>query len=271
MKSRTRRWMPWLVACVGFAGVWLAASAAHLRLVSPALITGWTLLGLIAVLASFNGRKRLAMLPIGSASTWLRWHLAAGVLAWGVFWLHAGSLWPMGRHEQALAIAFHTTQLSGLFGWILQAVVPGQLTRTGRERVFERIPEELSRLRAEAESEALASVRPGGTGMVARLHQETLAWFFERPRFQLDHLLLGGKRARAWIDSRCTSVRQFLGADEIAHLDRIAALAGQKGDLDFHHAGQAALKGWLFIHIPAAVSLVLLSLWHVALVHLFAK
>ena len=39
--------------------------------------------------------------------------------------------------------------------------------------------------------------------------------------------------------------------------------------LDFRLAHQAVLKGWLFVHIPATYSLLLLSVLHIIIVHAF--
>jgi len=266
-----RLWLPWIACLFALLAVWALGRVAHARLESPVVLTGWCVLLLVAALAGFNARKRLAMLPLGSAAAWLRWHVALGFLAMAVFWLHTGSLWPMGRHEQALTVAFYLTQASGVVGWVLQAYFPRQLADTGVELVYERIPHEVARLRAEAEAILLDSVRETGGETLSQLYSQTLHWYFRRPRFLADHLFSGGKGARAWLRQSLASTRQHLNAAEQSHLDRIADLAGRKAEVDFHHAGQSVMKWWLFLHIPAAMVLVILSLWHVALVFLFAK
>ena len=55
------------------------------RLGMPEIGTGYWLLGLIILLALFNARKRLSMVPLFQASYWLRLHVVGGVLAVAVF------------------------------------------------------------------------------------------------------------------------------------------------------------------------------------------
>ena len=71
------------------------------RLGMPEIGTGYWLLGLIILLALFNARKRLSMVPLFVASYWLRLHVVGGVLAVALFWVHTGTVWPTGLYELA--------------------------------------------------------------------------------------------------------------------------------------------------------------------------
>ncbi len=64
---------------------------------------GWVLLAFLIFLALFSARKRLAMLPLGSAYAWRLLHETGGLVALALFWLHTRTLWPKGFYEQILA------------------------------------------------------------------------------------------------------------------------------------------------------------------------
>ena len=49
----------------------------------------------------------------------------------------------------------------------------------------------------------------------------------------------------------------------------LRAAVEAKDDLDYHYAHQAVLKYWLFVHVPLAYSLVLVSGLHVVLAFAF--
>ena len=97
---------------IAFLIPWLWARHTHARLGNPAVVTGWWLFALLLFLCLFNARKRLAMLPLGRAAVWLRWHVAGGFLTLALYWLHTGSAWPRGLYEQLLAAAFYAVNVS---------------------------------------------------------------------------------------------------------------------------------------------------------------
>ena len=205
------------------------------------------------------------------ASAWLRLHVAGGFLAIALFWLHARSLWPTGAHRQALAGAFYLLSASGIVGWLLQRTYPRQLADTGLEIIYEHIPAEIARLRNAADQLVLDTTRDAGNDTLARHYMETLHWFFRRPRFFVNHAFFGGKHARAWVRQQCGVVRPYLGAVDRERLERLAALAEEKLQIDFHHAAQSIMKRWLLVHLPLAAVTTILVVWHVLLVHAYGR
>jgi hypothetical protein len=249
---------------------WFWSRQLYLRLGNPALFTGWWLFAVIIFLGAFNARKKLSMIPLGRASTWLAWHVAGGFLTLTLFWLHTRTLWPQGLYEQALAAVFYSLNLSGIVGWLLQRAYPHQLSDTGVEIIYERIPAEIARLRAETEDIVLNCTKETSSDTLARHYVETLHWFFIRPRFFWNHALSGGKKARAWFRQQSSAVRLYLNDAERKHLDRLIALGEFKNEIDFHYAAQSLMKRWLLLHLPLAAALVLLILWHVVLIYAYA-
>jgi hypothetical protein len=270
-----RSFNPSLLQLLGGALLLLALPAIwaeHLlaRLGRPAVVTGWWLFAVILFLCAFNARKRLSMLPLGRASTWLALHVTGGFLTLALFWLHTGNLWPRGFYEQVLAGLFYALNLSGLVGWLMQRVYPRQLSDTGVEFIYERIPAEVAGLRERAEALVLDCTKETGSDTLARHYLETLHWFFRRPRFFANHALFGGRKARAWVRRQCDAVRLYLNEAERSFLDRLAALAERKADVDFHYTAQSLMKRWLLLHVPLTMLVVILVFWHILVVHIYA-
>jgi peptidoglycan biosynthesis protein MviN/MurJ (putative lipid II flippase) len=55
----------------------------------------------------------------------------------------------------------------------------------------------------------------------------------------------------------------------MVYADRLRRLVERKDQVDYAHALQTVLKGWLFVHIPATYGLILLAMLHVLLVYSF--
>ncbi len=236
---------------------------------NPSLITGYSLLCIMAVLASFNLRKRLSMLPLMRARWWTVAHICGGILVLGVFWLHTGTIWPQGLYEQALALAFYLVSLSGLAGVALQRLQPSRLTQTSTEIIYERIPNELALLRLRAEELVLKCTKTTGHDTLARYYTESLQWYFCAPRFVASNLR-GSQRAEFWLEQRFATVLRYLNKDEGVYLEQLRALAEEKVDIDVHYAGQQVLRAWVFVHVPAATAVLTLAVWHLLLVHIYA-
>jgi len=253
-------------------GAWLLIAGAALRaertLRDGALITGYALFAVILALALFNLRKRLLVLPVGSARAWMIGHGVLGAVSVALYLQHAGGLWPDGFYEQALALCFYAVTLSGIAGYFLERLLPRRLVDVDREVIYERIPSKLAALRERAEAMILQGVRETGSDTLGRYYSESLHWFFSRPRFLLSHLVGGGRSAR-WIDGHIHALRRYLNESELRILERVEKLALRKDQLDAHYALQSVLKLWLFVHVPAAVLLVGLACWHLLLVNIY--
>ena len=157
---------------------WLAAALlgafVERRIGHGAAITGYVLLAMMLALGALNLRKRIPALPIGRARTWMLVHLAFGVVALPLYLQHAGGLWPSGRYEQMLALAFYGTMASGAAGWLLQRLLPRRLTDVGGEVIFERIPAEIAAVRESVEALVLAAMRESGSSALGRYYAESL-------------------------------------------------------------------------------------------------
>ena len=50
----------------------------------------------------------------------------------------------------------------------------------------------------------------------------------------------------------------------------LTALAERKTEVDFHFAAQTLMKRWLLLHVPLTAMVMLLVVWHILLVHIYA-
>lgn len=260
----------WIAAIAAVGGLLFWQRSVALQLGNTTFVSGYVLIGLILFLAIYNTRKKLAMLPLGRASNWLTLHVICGLAAVAVYFLHTGTLWPMGLTERVLAGLFYLVSLSGILGFRLQAWIPGRLARRGPEVIYERIPAEVARIRGEVEDAAIRAAEASGHDTLGKYYFETLAWFFERPRFPMNHLL-GGRRPEAWLRRRIDTVEPLLSADEREQLRRIEDLGAQKSVVDSQFALQSLLKGWTLVHVPLAAALLVFAAWHFILVHVYAQ
>lgn len=245
---------------------WTHLAEANLEF--PSLVTGWFLFAVLIALALFNIRKKLSLLPLADSSTWLNLHLPAGFLAAGIFWLHVGSHWPSGFYEKFLALLFYLTVLTGILGLAIQRLFPRRLTQSGAEYIFERIPLEIIAIQEQAKDLLLTCARQTRQDTLAVQYLEHLDWYFQRPRFFLNHLL-GSKKGETWIRQQCLNIELVLNPQEKTYLQKLSALANAKRSVDFHFALQTVLKYWLMFHLPLAAALMTAAVWHLLVIYVY--
>lgn len=233
-------------------------------------ISGWAVFGVLVALVLFNGRKRLPFLPLASASWWFYFHITGGFLVVFLFWLHTDIIWPNSLYNQALVFMFYSVSITGIIGLFIEKTYPKSLTQSGVEYIYERIPERIAEIRAEAESVIEECTEKTGSDTLAKhyLEQNSLYWFFIRPRFFFNHIFRG-RAAKHWIKNQCSLLNRYLNDDELAYSKKIFDLANTKRIMDFHYSMQRVLKGWLLVHVPLSTGLMVLALWHFIVVQVY--
>ncbi|HZE61498.1 MAG TPA: hypothetical protein VE085_13190 [Burkholderiales bacterium] len=258
----------WTLGLAAWLAVALLAARAEQRLHEGAAITGYALFAMMLALVLFNVKKRLVALPFGTARAWMTAHLVVGTISVPLYLQHTGRFWPSGFYERVIALCFYTVMLSGAAGYLLQRWLPRRLAQLEVEVIYERIPGEIFALRERVEGLIVKGVQQAGADTLGRYYLESLQWFFRRPRFLLGHLFGSGRAAR-WIRGHVGALRRYLNETERSVLDEFEKLALRKNLLDAHYALQSVLKLWLFVHVPAAVLLVALVLWHLLVVNIY--
>ena len=225
------------------------------------LFTGCMLFGIVLVLSGYRLRKTVPFLPLGTSTSWVQFHIYAGLLSFVIFAVHAGLRVPTGTFETMLWALYLSVFLSGVIGLILSRTIPGRLTLRGQEVLFERIPIFVRQLRTEAEALVTSCVTDMNSTAIPEVYASCLHQFFQRPRNLVWHLA-HSQRPRNQLLYRIRETERFLSKDEQHVLGDIAERVKVKDDLDYQYALQATLKYWLFLHIPLTWALLVFSLFH---------
>lgn len=270
MKTLAARRTRNLIIVIALTLVLIAASALNTTaLRDTARCSGWLLLGLVVFLASYNLRKKLPFLPLGSSSTWLQLHIYGGLLTAALFGIHISWRVPNGPLELVLAGLYLWVFVSGVIGLLLSRSFARRLTTRGDEVMFERIPIYRKRLQGEVESFVLEFLNKSESSAVAQFYADRLEPFFAGTRHFWQHLAQS-TRPRVALLSEIQSYERFLNEDERLAMRQLARHVQRKDDLDYQFAHLATLKYWLFGHVPMTYALLVFAVFHGLLVSAFS-
>lgn len=256
-----------LIAALAGLGWWVYGREESLA--TSSFATGYLLLAAIVFLATYNVRKKLPFLPLGTSATWLQWHLYIGAGTVGVFALHAGSFWPAGWLDWSLAVVYLLTVGSGAIGLYLTRTIPLQLARVSTEIIYETIPAHRRQVWRTADATVLEAVTASGATTLADFYANRLYQYFGTPR-GLGYLLRPTSALRRSLMREMQDLRRYLSEPEQLGCERLFSLVRRRDDLDFHDARQRVLKTWLFAHIGLTYALLLLATLHGLLAHAFS-
>jgi len=225
------------------------------------------------------GRKKLPVWRLGRAQTWMRGHLWLGLLSLPIVLFHGGFRFG-GPLTSVLMVLLIIVVASGVFGAALQHYMPHMMTiQVPSETIFEQVDHVREQLVADADRLAGAASGPtdviasAGGGMIATAEPavaleegtEALRSFYMRemrPFLQSHgarHQLLSDKeRAHSTFEG----LRTLLPAeahDVTRKLEQICEEERQlRRQVTLHHW----LHGWLMMHIPLSLALLLLGCVH---------
>jgi len=269
IRYRSRRLVSLSLATVGAAIIVAALRRFGSTLEEVAYASGWLLAGLMVFLAIYNLRKKLTYPPLLSSSIWLQLHIYVGILTLPLFFAHTGLRLPNGPFEVTLAALFAGVAISGILGLGLSRIIPARLAARGEDLIFERLPIFRRQLRERAEALVVQSVREADTTTLADLYQDRLADYFAGPRHFWRHLLHSRRPLVTTLNELEALGRYFNDAERTIAAE-MADLIDAKDRLDYHHAMQGVLKGWLFVHLPLTYVLLVFVAVHAVLVYAFA-
>ncbi len=231
---------------------------------------GWVLLAGVLFLAFFNVRKKLPMLPLGSARNWTRIHVYTGYFVIGIFLLHTNMSLPRGGLDIGLWVVFVIVALSGLVGLAISRIMPLRLGDARERILLERIPGFRRKLAEDAAQIAEQSVSAEKSLTISSFYADTVHGFMQRPRNFWGHIF-GSRRAVNEIEMAIDRLERYMDDKGTESLERIRECVRAKNDLDFQYANLILLRGWLFFHIPATYSLILIAAVHVLAVFAFSS
>lgn len=226
---------------------------------------GGLIFGTLAALLFLNAalypwRRRWGARPWGTAQRWLTLHVYGSSLAFWFVLIHTGFRWPVGTMGWLLLVLSFWATATGLLGVWLQRTVPRTMARRLTvEAIYERIPELMVALVAEADAlmtaapDALARVYTGEIRPSLVTARPSVRW------------VTGVDPSAARSADLIERMRRFAGASDRSRLDDLESIMKDKIDLDAQFSLQRVLRGWLVLHVPPAMLLI-----GVIAVHIFA-
>ncbi len=227
--------------------------------------------------AALGIRKKKRTWPIGNVQWWLKAHIWLTVLTLPLVLLHCGFRLG-GWHTTGLMLLYSVVMISGIVGIVLQQFVPGLMReRLAREVVFEEIPHIRSllvqaavELRDDLKSEPLAAAGKGVAGTVASADPDaqsspTIARFIEQECIPYLSARRGG-RHRLGMERAATAVFSSLRLNVDPkwkpRIDQLQKWCDERRMMDLQTRLHHLLHGWLILHVPASIALLIGAAWH---------
>jgi hypothetical protein len=263
MRLAWERWSPWtrITAIVCVVSVIAYAALAWWWPWRPGRIGG-LVFGIFAALLFINAalypwRRRWRARPLGTARRWLQLHIYGSVIAFLFVVIHMGFRLPAGTMGWLLFVLSAWTTITGLAGVWLQRVVPQAMSqRLSVEAIYERIPELMRALVAEADA-----LMAGAPQTLATLYSGEIRPAIATPRTSMKWL--AGTPPDAVTGASIEQLRRFSDGAERQRLDDLESIVRDKADLDAQLSLQGLLRGWLVVHVPPAIALIGLLAVHV--------
>lgn len=228
--------------------------------------------------ALLGARKKVPVWRIGRAQTWMRGHLWLGLLSLPLILFHAGFQFGGGL-TTALMLLLILVVVSGVFGAALQHYMPRVMTReVSMETIYEEIghvraqlQEEAEQVMARASAGAAMTAAVGGTSGSAEpeamseeasaalrnFYESEVKRFLGAPSAR-GHALAAEEAARA----EFAQLRTLMPAPLHATLDDLENICEEARQLTRQERMHRWLHGWLLLHIPLSLALILLGAVH---------
>ena len=262
----------------------------------PGLAYGVAGLALMLYAGVLGLRRRVPTWRVGRATTWMQGHLWLGLLSYPVILFHSGFQLG-GPLTLVLMVLFTLVLVSGVYGVVLQQYIPRlMLTRLPLETVYEQIDSVVRQLRDEADALVAAVAGPlpeegtaipveqrGGGGL---RRGGSLVLPSPRPLSVPDGTL---PEAVGMKEIYLVEIRSYLAPDKepnarqatpavtaalfrhlrtvvppVLHatLQELEAICEERSQLAQQKRLHHWLHGWLLVHVPLSMTLLLLSLVH---------
>jgi hypothetical protein len=252
----------------------------------PGLIYGILGYAMMLFAGLLGARKKKPIWRIGRAQTWMRGHLWLGALSLPMIMLHS-AFRARGPLSLVLMTLLVLTVASGIAGAILQHVIPGQiLASVPLETIYEQIDEVREQLLTEAagivdrlceanpvetsdEAEVHAGVGFGGVapeppsvaeltdaqrGGLRQVYSGSISPFLCGPD-QSGTPLADTTRAGVFFEA----LRKQLPEPTHEAIADLAAICEEHRQLQRQRRKYLLLHGWLLVHVPLAVTLLILG------------
>jgi hypothetical protein len=222
------------------------------------LVAGTLAAAIYAVDGAYPLRRRLLGWPFGTAQRWLQFHIYGGFVACIFVFVHMGFRWPGGQFGWWLFALTVWTTVSGLVGVWLQKWIPMLIvSNLSVEALYDRIPELIDRLQAEADR-----VVAGSSEMLERAYQADIRPQLAGVNPSWAHLFDIRSRREQRMQP-LQHVAQFLDEGERERLADLKAIFTEKTELDVQYSLQRMLRQWAMLHVPPSMLLLALLIVHI--------
>jgi hypothetical protein len=278
-----RKQRPWMIATIALA---LASTIAFVvyAVRSPDGPRGGSAMGLAFGTAGYalmlyagmlGARKKVPVWRLGRAQTWMRGHLWLGSLSLLLILFHGGFV-AHGALTLVLMALLVIVVASGWVGAAIQHYLPSVMTaRVPMETIYEEIPHVRAQLCQEADQLAAAICGPLSDEVVteSQVAITTLAEIEREDRMQFREIYL--RTVRPFLkkpDSRNAelsdprraveifdSFRMLLAQSAHGVLDDLEDLCKEEYQLNRQIHIYRWLHGWLLVHVPLSIALLVLA------------
>jgi hypothetical protein len=268
---------PWLAATLILIGsiavtfvAFTAASTKPLRGGSlPGICYGVAGYGLMLYAALLGLRKKFPVWRIGRAQTWMRGHLWLGFLSLPLILFHCAFTWK-GSLASLLMVLLFITVGTGILGAALQHFVPLFMTRSvPLETVYDEIPHVRRQLCDEADILAASISGTVATGHAVRteIDPESRERFAAVYANTIVPVLQEPRRARNAsisedLEPVFDSLRKLLPVHVHPILKDLESICEEEDQLERQRRIHLWLHGWLLVHVPLSVALLVLGAVH---------
>jgi hypothetical protein len=225
--------------------------------------------GLMLYAALLGLRKKVPVWRIGRAQTWMRGHLWMGFLSLPLILLHCAFTWK-GSLASLLMVLLFITVGTGIMGAALQHFVPVFMTRSvPLETIYDEIPHVRRQLRDEADILAASISGTGETehSVPTEIDPETRARFAAvYTKTILPVLQRPGRTRNGSISEELgpvfDSLRKLLPINAHPILKDLESICEEDDQLERQKRIHFWLHGWLLIHVPLSIALLVLGAVH---------
>ena len=256
------------------------------------LVYGSVAAGIFIFAALLGLRRKRPTLKVGRLQAWLKGHIWLTLFTVPLILLHSGfsSGSPMTRW---LLIIYAVVMVSGVYGLALQHFLPRLMKeQVPLETIYEQIPHILNQIHETAQelrkslettpadpaaTSAMSPASPGraaaavaepsiaATEIAPDLSVQPLKQFIDEVALPYlaagrgDRLLLGNQRVS---DDQFRLLKISVGAEWQARVEQLQTWCDERRQFDLQTKLQHWLHGWLLVHIPFSVLLLILTAWH---------
>jgi len=224
-----------------------------------------------------GARKRVPVYRFGRAQTWMRGHLWLGLLSMPLILFHSGFRYGHGLTALLMTLLIAVVA-SGVFGAMLQHYMPRVITReVSMETIYDEIAHVRAQLLEEAEElikqavdgeKAAAGAAEGDVAVVTvpvsdqaaplrNFYEQEMRPFLEKP----------GRRGSALGDaaqarSAFSQLRTLVPAPLHTTIEDLEGICEEERQITLQSQLHMWLHGWLLVHIPLSLALILLGAVH---------